>query len=423
MDRILEGKALLTSGLTECCVGIEDGRIVQLKKTIPGKKEKVKGIMLPAAIDSHVHFRDPGFDHKEDFRTGTASAAFGGVSCVLDMPNTFPPVTSVRALAAKEKRLSKRAFVDFGLYAGMSDCTHLEDFVGKAIAFKLFLGTTTGEMLVTDDAVLLNLLEQARKTGMVVAVHAEDEPMLQKHVHKDISLEGHMRSRPAEAEQRAIQKVHRLSTDTLIHICHLSSDHNLELVKETGYSFEVTPHHLFLNSKMPLAGMGKVNPPLRSAEDNHALWHAFANGDIPIIASDHAPHTLEEKSRDWADVPSGIPGTETMLPLLLAKVDEGAVNLERVVDSVARKPSFLFGLNKGEIAEGIDADITVVDMKRLVKIKVANLHSKCGWTPFEGMKAIFPTHTMVRGEWIVEDGELVGDAGYGEVQLPTQFSE
>ncbi|UCF07272.1 MAG: dihydroorotase [Thermoplasmata archaeon] len=415
MEVVIEGNAFVRGGLQKCAIGIEDGKIKDIKKILKGDKHHDFGdkLVLPAAVDAHVHFREPGMTHKEDFESGTACAAHGGISCVLDMPNTQPPTTTVDALNEKIRLASEKAHVDFGIYAGITKDSDIEGLSKLATAFKIYLATTTGELLFDDWEALGNVFNRIDKTEKKVAVHCEDNNLIDKTAQPE-TLEDHHKSRPNQCEAQAIEKVLALWPKPQLHICHVSTMEGVDLVRKADVSSEVSPHHLLLNHRANLEARGKVNPPLRDMKDQEALWDAFSKGEIDIVASDHAPHTPEEKEK-FTEAPSGVPGVETMLPLLLVHVKLDRLDLSKLVRAVSERPAKMFGLNKGVLEVGRDADIIMVDMRKEKEIKTKKLHYKCGWTPYERFTAVFPRFTFVRGEMIVEDWELTGEKGFGRM--------
>jgi dihydroorotase len=415
MDLVVEGRLFLDGEITTGCVGVKDGRIAAIKKVLKGDENIDAGdmLVLPAGIDPHVHFRDPGHIHKEDFATGTMAAAFGGMSMVIDMPNTNPFVTKGDYLEEKIEIVDKKACIDFGLFAGPDINSDIAKLADLCTAFKIYTAKSVHNVAIDDEYQLSAILQRIAQTDKVVTVHCEEGGMVEKLDTWDSSLEGHCRARPNKAEARAIQRVHRAANGAKLNIAHVSAKESLPIIEEIGCSFEMTPHHLFLDNTMDLGGYGKVNPPLREKVDRLDLWHEFVEAGGPMLASDHAPHTMEEKEQDFADVPGGIPNVETMIPLMLERVKERKMGLARCVEAFAGKAGKLFGLNKGRIAEGCDADLMVVDLKKLTKIKGDALHSKCGWTPYEGWMGVFPYITIVRGSVVVKDGSFEGSAGHG----------
>lgn len=414
MDVVIEGNAYVNGQLIKCAIGIEDGKISEIKKILKGDKKYDFGdkLVLPAGIDAHVHMREPGAMDKEDFDSGTACAAYGGISCILDMPNNKPATTSHHYILDKARIAGHKAYVDFGFYGGVTKDAQIGEMAKAATAFKMYLSTTTGDLLFDDWNALPEIFKAIGDTGKSVAIHCEDESLIDKTA-KPNSLEEHHKSRPNACEASAIEKVLALRNSDKVHISHVSTSEGVDLVRKAGVTSEVAPHHLFLNYKANLDARGKVNPPLRGLKDQEALWDAFSKGEIDIIASDHAPHTVEEKEK-FTEAPAGVPGVETMLPILLTKVKIGGLELSRFVSATSENPARIFGLPKGKLEVGRDADIIMVDMRKAKEIKSKKLHYKCGWTPYERFSAIFPRYTFVRGELVVEKGELVGDRGFGK---------
>lgn len=408
LDMTVEGNVYLKEKekIIKCCIGIEDGKIVQLKKTLKGEKNLDFGekLILPAGIDIHVHFRDPGLTYKEDFFTGTVSAAHGGVSCVFDMPNTIPPTNTVKTFEEKFNNIKKKACIDFSLYAnGLSN--EIEKLAKLCAGFKIYLYEIESDEQLKEKT---NLIED---TGKLILVHAEDKNFIKDGKPKNLSE--YCAARPNECEFSAIQKILESDKNLKIHLCHVSAKESVDLLKNAKVTSEVTPHHLMLNSSSTLGALGKVNPPLRTSEDSKALWNALKNGVIDIVASDHAPHTLNEK-KDFSEALPGVPGVETTFPLLLYNMKKEVISLSKTLEVFCEKPAEIFGLKKGKFQPGYDADFIVVDLKQERRIKAESLHSKCMWTPFENFMAIFPSYTFVRGIPVIEEFEFVGERGFGE---------
>jgi len=409
MEVTLDGRALIGNELVKCCIGVEGGRIAAISKVLRGEDhyDYKDMLILPAAIDAHVHMREPGLTRKEDFDTGTLAAAFGGVSCVLDMPNTLPPVLSRGELEAKKEAIARKAWVDYGLFGGCAPGHNLLSMAPGVVGYKLYMASTTGEMLVREDDGIYQVLKQVKATGKVLSVHAEDERLIRKR--REIRLEDHMENRPPESEVSAIRRLSSLTDYARIHVCHVSSHQALEALEGLPYTREVTPHHLLLSARRDLGGYGKANPPLRSETNRAALFGAFAEGRIDILASDHAPHTMDEKEfEDFDLIPSGLPGVETSLPLMLHLVKRGLLSIQVLMRASARRPAEIFGLNKGIIEIGKDADLMVVDPREVSRIKGERLHSKCGWTPYEDWDALFPRALFVRGRRLIDDHSVEG---------------
>jgi len=416
---IKNAKLFLEGKVQEAEVGITDGRISKIAKDIGGDNilDAHGSLVLPGAIDVHVHFRDPGMTHKEDWYSGSCAAAAGGVTTVIDHPNTIPPTTTLKSFEIKLEA-AKKSIVDFGINAGVVDGAEFEALWKAGItAFgEIYMAESMGKMCVDDDA-LFNSFKTIAQLGGIACVHAEDERIIKERTRKLMNktdLGAYSASRPNESEAGAITKAIKFANAARckLHICHISTKEGLRLL-EKNVTCEVTPHHLFFTEKDwdKLGPLGKVNPPLRSEGDRRALWASLNR--IDMIASDHAPHTLEEKEQDIWSAPPGVPGVETSLPLMLHAVKAGHISLQCLVERMAINPARVFGLNgKGDIKVGNDADLVFVDFKNITPIKAENLHSRAGWTPFEGMDAIFPKMTMIRGG-VVFDGEVVGEKGYG----------
>jgi dihydroorotase len=411
MDVVIKGKCFFECNLVQLSIGIEDGRISKIARDLDGDSvyDYSSKLILPAAIDSHVHMRDPGATHKEDFSTGSLAALHGGVTCVLDMPNTEPPTTTMEALDDKSAIAASKSKVDFGLFAGVQPGVDIKRLASRAVGFKLYMAGTTGELLVPSLESVGTELGAVAASGKVLAVHAEDECLRQKN--PESSLEDHLRNRRNECETSAVRKLRDLRSEQLkIHVCHVSAMDSLPLLPRNGpITTEVTPHHLLLDKDSKLGAFAKVNPPLRRREDRQAMFKALKEGSFDTIASDHAPHTMEEKEEDFDFAPSGLPGVETMVPIMLQLVRDRHLALSSVVSGLCERPGELFGIAKGRIERGYDADLMIVDMMASTEIKADRLHSKCAWTPYEGMAAIFPKAVFLRGEVMTEDGSLVGE--------------
>ncbi len=412
-DNAVSGRIYINGEITDAAVGIEHGRIKAIKKHIPGAKDYGERLILPARVDPHVHFRDPGFTEKEDFFTGTLSAVFGAVSCVLDMPNTSPFLYRYHAFEEKEHTASKKAVIDYGLITGIRNRILEEKVLKRSPALKIYMAETTGGVVNDlDDLALQYLLNMMKDYEKPVIFHAEDPKFMKKGEEK--SLKEHLKNRPDIAEESAVKRL--IKTGKPLHIAHVSSKDGAELLKNKtdGQTAEVSPHHLFLtlDSEFEKPAYGKVNPPLRTKADRDALWDALRDGRIDMVSSDHAPHTIDEKE-EFETSPSGIPGVETALPLMLAAVKNGLLDFKRAVEALIENPANKFCPQKGSIEVGKDADFIIIDMKDIRKIRAEDLHSKAGWTPFEGMDAIFPSSVYVRGNEIIKNGNFEGKKGFG----------
>lgn len=422
MDLTIEGNAYLNGTFEKRCIGIEQGKISAIKKILKGDEHLNFGrkLILPAGIDIHVHFRDPGFVYKEDFSTGSQAAAFGGITCVFDMPNTKPQTTTVRAISEKIRTAKKKSFVDFGAYVAITDSNieYINEMSKHCSGFKIFLGSTTNSLQLSEQK-LKDAIHAVNQTNKITLIHAENEQCLRGHKGVEHNLKDHIRCRPSECEEKSIKDVLDACRDvsSKTHICHLSSCEGFERLrkKPKSVSVGVTPHHLFfdvgsINSKQTLY---KVNPPIRSNLDRETLWYGVKNRYIDVLESDHAPHTLEEKEVDFDNAPSGMPGVETMYPLFLAEVKKNHLSFARLISLLCERPAELMNIPKGKIEVGRDADFIIIDYKETTVVKSENLHSKCGWTPFEGMPAIFPSDVFLRGGRIIEECQLASNSGIG----------
>jgi dihydroorotase len=410
MDLVIEGRAYYKGKLQQCCIGIEHGRISKVRKVLKGERHLDYGtrLILPSAIDVHTHMREPGMTKKEDFATGTTAAAFGGVTCIFDMPNTVPPAIMRSDLLDKKSVIAKKAWVDYGLFGGVSDASHPMRTAKEVVGFKIFMSSTTGSVLVSEDKDIRRALLAIQPLNKVVSVHAEDNHMIGKGEVED--LKGHERNRPIGAEVSAIQRLSELDPGARINVCHVTSSAGADALKK-GFTSEATPHHLLLDieSESRRKAYAKVNPPLRRRVEREALFKAFVEGRISMLASDHAPHTIEDKEQELFAAPSGCPGVETGFPVMMALTKHETLPLRRLIEAACEVPARTFGLNKGIIQPGKDADLMVLDPRDLRPIQVRKLHSKCGWSLFEGRDAIFPQAVFLRGSLLIEDGGLVGE--------------
>jgi dihydroorotase len=392
-------------------IGIDDsGTIRAIGRTLRGapRHDVGESLLLPSATDLHVHFRDPGrLPDLEDFSTGTLQAALGGVGLVADMPNTDPCVDRVERLEEKEARARGRSAVDVLLYAAAGMHVKLEPLARRAGAFKLYLSPTTAIEEVPLRADLDILLARIAATDLPLSVHAEDPTRFDRTIIPAGPADWN-RVRPVEAEREAVESLRRAPEQLRLHVAHVTDATIADHVRDRGHSFEATPHHLLLSERSGAGPPFKVNPPLRSESQRRALWEAFVRGEIPCLASDHAPHSVLDKARPFPLAPSGMPNVETMLPLLLARVRTGELPLPVLLAAACDRPARWIGQPRGRIAIGHRADLIVVDFRDRRTIAARDLHAPCGWTAFEGWEGIFPREHYRRGERIVEGGEYVG---------------
>jgi dihydroorotase len=378
--------------------------------------------VLPGVIDSHVHFREPGLTHKEDLETGSAAAVLGGVTAVFEMPNTRPPTTTGEALADKLARARGRMHCDHAFYLGATPenagtLGALEALPG-CCGVKVFMGSSTGELLVPDDAGVEAVLRATRRR---VSVHAEDEERLRER--RPLARPGQPATHPvwrdAETARRATARLLALASrlGRAVHVLHVTTAEEMELLARhrEWATVEVTPQHLTLAAPAcyeDLGTLAQMNPPLRDAPHQEALWRAVGTGLVDVVGSDHAPHTLEEKGREYPDTPSGMTGVQTLLPLLLDHAHRGRLSLERLVELTSATAARIWGLEgKGRLVVGADADLVLVDLARRTTLTHALVRSRCGWTPFDGREvAGWPVATILRGTLVMREGELLGPA-------------
>jgi len=385
--------------------------------------------LFPGAIDVHVHFREPGAPHKETWESGSKSAAAGGVTTVVDQPNTDPPTVSGDAVAHK-RSLASSSVVDFGINGGVTPDWDPESlFAADPFALgEVFLADSTGEMGI-DRELFADAVERAAAVDCRVTVHAEDATRFDEEalaragagVGRAADADAWSAYRTPEAEAAAVEQALEVASahDADIHVAHTSTPEGIDRAAAAGATCEVTPHHLFLSREdlHELGTFGRMNPPLRSEARREAVFERVADGTVDVIATDHAPHTHREKEATITEAPSGVPGVETMLPLLLATAADGRLSYERVRDLTAAAPARIFDLpRKGRIDAGRDADLVLVDPGGRRAIEAAELHTSCGWTPFEGREAIFPVLTLLRGSVAYADPEWGRPEGVGPAE-------
>ncbi|MEE8188136.1 MAG: dihydroorotase [Kiloniellales bacterium] len=425
-DLIVQGGTAVTpSGVALVDIGVKDGRIAAIGALPAAQGAEVldaRGLhVLPGVIDTQVHFREPGNEQKEDLASGTAAAALGGVTAVFEMPNTSPSTTTREALEDKLARARGRAWVDHAFFVGaaaenVAELPALEVRPG-CCGVKIFMGSSTGSLLVEDDETLLEVLRHGRRRA---AVHAEDETRLRERLK--IAREGgevalHPEWRDVETARRATERLMALArrAGRRVHVLHITTAEEIPILAANKdlATMEVTPQHLTLEAPDCYERLGtraQMNPPIREARHRDALWRALAEGVVDVIGSDHAPHTLEEKAKAYPASPSGMPGVQTLLPVMLDHMNAGRLSLERLVDLLCAGPQRIYGIaGKGRIAVGYDADFSIVDLKARREISNAWIASKCGWTPFDGMTVTgWPKLTVIRGQTVMREDELIG---------------
>ncbi len=418
------GRVHLPSGPAEVDVGVSGGKIVAIGNVgDAGETIDCTGLdVLPGVIDSQVHFREPGLEYKEDLESGSRSAVLGGVTAVFEMPNTKPNTDSEAAVTDKLARAHHRMWCDHAFYVGATNhnaehLAELERLPGTA-GVKIFMGASTGDLLVSDDANLARVLASGHRR---VAIHAEDEFRMQERLGERVPGDpaSHPVWRDDESAILATRRILRLARAARrrIHVLHVTTPAELELLGQNKdiATCEVTPQHLTLAGEEAYPAIGtyaQMNPPIRSGAHRDGLWHWLRQGVPDVLGSDHAPHTREEKAKPYPDSPSGMPGVQTLLPLMLNHVAEGRLTLQRLIDLTSAGPQRIFGLvGKGRIVPGYDADFTVVDLKSRWTVDEAWLSSRCGWSPFTGMELTGrPVGTIIRGNRVMWEGQLANQA-------------
>ncbi len=426
-DLIVRGGTVVNhSGRAGTDIGVRGGRIAALRDlstASAGAVIEAKGLhVLPGVIDTQVHFREPGLEHKEDLETGSRAAVMGGVTAVFEMPNTKPLTTSADTLADKVRRAHHRMFCDFAFYVGgtrenIGDVPALERLPASA-GIKVFMGSSTGDLLVDDEPSLSHIIGRISRRA---AFHAEDEARLKERA--GLRQPGDPRSHPVwrdpQAALIATQRLVRLAEQhgRRVHVLHVSTAEEMAFLAghKDWASVEVTPHHLTLVAPECYERLGtyaQMNPPVREERHRQAIWAALGEGVVDVLGSDHAPHAREEKDHAYPESHSGMTGVQTLVPVMLDHINAGRLSLERFVDLTSHGPSRLFGIRgKGRIAVGYDADLTVVDLKRRERISNAWIASRCGWTPYDGVEvAGWPVGTIVRGNRVMWEGEILGVA-------------
>jgi dihydroorotase len=440
-DLVIHNGTVVSAEATfKASVAIKDGTILAVgaAEAMPASRETLDttGLhLLPGAIDDHVHFRDPGYPQKEDFASGTVAAAFGGVTTVFDMPNTIPAVEDAETLASKHAIAAEKAYVDYGLYAvlGENSVTHVKELVeGGVIGFKLYMGNTFGRIPSPSTGATLEAFEEVAPTGKRISLHAETNSIMERREARLREIGrtdplAHLAARPEVVAVEAVARAAILAewTGARVHVLHISSAAELRPLREAkargvDISGETCPHYLMLSTEdySRCGGVVRVNPPVRERHNQEPLWAALLDGTIDVIATDHAPHSVEEKTRrDIWTVDCGFSGVETQMPLMLTEVARGRASICDYVRWSAVNPAKLWGLypRKGILQPGADADIAIVDLSRRWIIKDAETHSTAKISPWDGWEVQgLPLHTIVRGRFVMRDRVLqTGTRGWG----------
>lgn len=422
---IKNARVFINNTIQPAEIAIDEGKILEIRRIISIKEaDKVidakTALVLPGGIDIHVHFRDPGMTNKENWYTGSCAAAAGGITMVIDHPNTLPPTIDVQSFKMKLKA-AKKSIIDYGINAGVT-----QNFDPKNLKQLWNLGVMAfGEIFMTEfpsNIKLKEAFEIIGSLGAIACIHAEDKDINRRFtnmVKKHSQAEYYSEARPELSERKAVERALILwnlsQANTKLHFCHISSHESLEIIRKAkNITCEVAPHHLFLSTKdwRQLGVKVKTNPPLRDFHSQQSLWKGLNNGTINVVASDHAPHLEHEKIDDVWDAPPGVPGVETMLPLMLMAVKRNLLTLKRFIQVISTNPARMFHLNKGMLAPGYDADMIIIGNE--MKIRKEKMHSRAGWTPYNDMQGIFPKITISGGEVVFEDGEIIGKRGRGK---------
>jgi dihydroorotase len=425
---IRHGDVMTPNGLKRLDVGVQHGKIVFLgqMEALPDTVTVIDATgltVLPGCMDTQVHFREPGLDYKEDLESGTRSAVMGGITGVFEMPNTNPSTTTQAALEDKLQRCEGRAWSNYAFYMGAAaeNIKYLPELelLPGVCGVKLFMGASTGNLLVEDDATIRDVLAHGRRR---VAIHAEDNQRLSERkktvvdTHPNPTAHLHPVWRDSTSALQATQRVIRLAKEVQrpLHVLHITTRDEIQFLADHKdiATVEVLPQHLTLHAPDcydALGSLAQMNPPIREKHHQDGLWWGIEQGIVDVLGSDHAPHTLEEKQRPYPQSPAGLTGVQTLLPLMLNHVNQGRLTLTRLVDLLCYGPARVFNLrNKGRIALGFDADFTVVDLNRSVVIDPAWIQSKVGWSPFVGKQVQgWPTHTVVGGTVVMQEGQLI----------------
>ena len=425
LDLIIKnGQCYIDGKLQYTDVAVKDGKISQIGQISDKAKESInaKGpTVLPGCIDTQTHFREPGSTDTEDLHSGSRAAIAGGITSVFEMPNTNPPTSNMREFQRKLDLAKNRMYCNYAFYFGATadnanDLASLKDLEG-CCGIKLFAGSSTGNLLVAKEDDIDKVFQNSSK---VVAVHSEDEEIL--NINKKLIKKGDVHSHPVwRSVECAISSTRRIVKiaeryNKKAHILHITTKEEVDFLSQHkgNITFEITPQHLTLfapDCYNKLGTYAQMNPPLRDKSHYDRLWYAVRNNLNDTIGSDHAPHLKINKDKEYPNSPSGMPGVQTLMPVMLNHVNNGKLTLNQLIYFVCENPVKIFGIkNKGFIKEGYDADFTIIDMNKIIEIKNENIESKCKWSPFN--KDMFkgaPVATIINGELKMKDGKLIGD--------------
>jgi len=425
LDLIIKnGSCYIDKDLKNHDIAIKDGKIIDIGKIDSEAKEifDAKGlIVLPGCIDTQTHFREPGSTDTEDLNSGSRAAIVGGITAVFEMPNTNPPTSTKKEFQRKLDLAKHRMYCNYAFYFGatadnaneLADLKNLEGCCG----IKLFAGSSTGNLLVADEKDIETVFQNSSK---VVAVHSEDEEIL--NINKKLINKGDVHSHPIwRSEECAISSTRRIVRiaeryNKKAHVLHITTKQEIDFLSQHkgNITFEITPQHLTIYAPDCYDKLGtyaQMNPPIRDKSHYDRLWYAVKNNFNDTIGSDHAPHLKANKDKEYPNSPSGMPGVQTLMPVMLNHVNNGKLSLEQLMNLVCENPVKIFGIkNKGFIKENFDADFTIVDLNKVIEIQNDKIESKCGWSPFNGHKFKgAPIATIINGEVKMKNGNIIGD--------------
>ena len=427
---IRNAQIVSSSGVRTGNVLIEDSKIVDIDAPATAAAEETVDatgqFLLPGIIDDQVHFRDPGLTHKEDLHTGSVACARGGITTFLEMPNTKPATITNAALEDKLALAAGRSVVNYGFYIGAT-CENVAELkiAKRTPGIKIFIGSSTGNLLVDEQAALEKIFAE---TTLPICAHCEDESTVRANrerigdaddIHNHSKIRDHRAAEIATARAIDLAQRHKHR----FHVLHVSTANEIPLIQNAGeyVTAEVCPHHLFFNTNDydRLGSLVQMNPSIKTPEDNSALWDALRDGTIEVVATDHAPHTLDEKKQPYPQSPSGLPAVENSLALMLNAMNDGQCTIEQIVSWMCEAPARVWDIcNKGHIKDGFDADLVLVDPNREHTIRNAEQLTKSGWSPWHGTTVVGqPVRTWVMGETVYRDGQVDDSVRGTEVQF------
>tara|TARA_B100000674_G_scaffold173392_1_gene140052 strand:- start:10 stop:1317 length:1308 start_codon:yes stop_codon:yes gene_type:complete len=425
LDLIIKnGTCYIDDTLEKLDVGIQNGKITYIGNLKEEKSHNIidvtNKIVLPGLMDTQVHFREPGSVDAEDLHSGSRAAIVGGITSVFEMPNTNPPTTNFEEFQ-KKINIGKRMYCNHAFYFGATAENYqllekLKDLDG-CCGIKLFAGSSTGNLLVDKEDDIEKVFKHASK---VVAVHSEDEEILK--LRKKLIENGNVKTHPVwRNEEVAISSTRKIvkiakRLNKKAHILHVTTKEEVDFLSQNkgNITFEITPQHLTIYAPDcydKLGSYAQMNPPIRDKSHYDRLWYAVRNNYNDTIGSDHAPHLKINKEKPYPNSPSGMPGVQTILPVMFNHMNNGKINLNQIVNFLCKNPVKIFGIkNKGYIKKNFDADFTIVDLKKEIEIKNENIESKCGWSPFNGYKFKgVPIYTIIGGDIKMQEGKIIGE--------------